>query len=266
MQLQDAVEKYDVAARYYDRFMDVVFDRVLDVERQRARVIELIGDIEGCTVLDVGCGTGRNFPLLQQAVGKDGRIIGLDCSRGMLEQASRRIERHGWGNIELMIGDAVTLEGIPSPVDVVVSVWCYGTVYDITGALNRGIDVLVPGGRLGIITFTRAAPERGFLRLTYPLYLFALRCAGVDPTQDFDNAGLEEKWRIGRQILSSRLDDLHEEPYWQGAGLVVAGRRPLQDADQSERARPSANISKTLAGETPPTDRAAAFHASRLGS
>ena len=140
-----------------------------------------------------------------------------------------------------------------------VSVWCYGTVYDIAGALNRGIDVLAPGGSLGIITFTRAAPERGLLRYTYPLYLLALRCAGVDPTRDFDNAGLEEKWKLGRQVLHARLEDMHEESYLKGAGLVLSGRRPLHDAESAGRALPDAAVSAAIAEGGGLTDRAAAL-------
>lgn len=233
MRFEDAVRKYDAAAAGYDRFMDIVFDRILDVERQRKRVVELIGNVAGGTVLDVGCGTGRNFALLRQAVGEHGRVIGLDCSKGMLERARRRIEQGGWRNVELVLGDAVTLAEIDEPVDAVVSVWCYGTVYDIGAAIHRAVDVLYPGGRIGIVTFSRACPERGPLRFTYPLYLLALRCAGVDPSRDFDNQGLEAKWKLGREILRARLGELHEESYLRGAGLILAGRKPLTVAQRA---------------------------------
>lgn len=41
----------------------------------------------GDTVLDLGCGTGRNLPLLARAVGANGRIVGLDVSSGALGRA-----------------------------------------------------------------------------------------------------------------------------------------------------------------------------------
>jgi len=230
MELPDAVRKYDAASRHYDRFMDVVFGKVLDVERHRKRVVDLLGDVDGKTVIDVGCGTGRNFPLLVQAVGPRGRVIGLDCSAGMLREARRRVARHGWRNVELVHGDAVELDGVDEPVDAVLSVWCYGTVYDLAGALRRATDVLAPGGRLAIMTFVRASPERGPLRWLYPFYRFAVRCAGIDPARDFDNAALETRWQRGREILRSLLSDLHEESYLQGAGLIIAGRKPLRAA------------------------------------
>lgn len=226
MRLDDVVQKYNAASRHYDRFMDLVFGAVLDVEQQRARIVELLGDVEGGTVVDVGCGTGRNFPLLRDSVGERGRVIGIDCSEGMLAQARRLVHRNHWNNVELVLDDAVKLEGLRQPVDGIVSAWCYGTVYDLRRALDRAIEVLRPGGRIAIVTFVRACPERGPLRWLYPLCRFAVRSVGIDPARDFDNATLETKWDLGRQLLRSRLEDVHEETYLQGTGLILAGRKP----------------------------------------
>lgn len=249
MRLEDVVRQYDSASRHYDRFMDVVFGRLLDVERLRERVIASIGDVDGGTVVDVGCGTGRNLPLLVQRVGERGRVVGIDCSEGMLEQARRRVEQHGWRNVELVRGDAVTLEQIREPVDAVVSVWCYGTVYDLDAALIRGIDVLRPGGRIAIMTFTRAGPERGPLRWLYPFYRFAVRCAGIDPANDFDNAALEAKWRRGRNVLRARLAEMQEESYLHGTGLIIAGRKASGPASLARTFVASRSVEDAPSGE-----------------
>jgi len=242
MQLPDAVRKYDAASKHYDRFMNLVFGKLLDVERLRERVVGLLGNLEGKTVIDIGCGTGRNFALLVNAVGERGRVIGLDCSDGMLAQARQRVRRNGWHNVELVRGDAVELDAVREPVDAALSVWCYGTVYDLPLALRRATDALHPGGRLAIMTFVRASPERGPLRWLYPLYRVAVRCAGADPARDFDNAALEARWARGRATLRRLLKDLHEETYLQGAGLIVAGRKPLQAAAAgAPAARPAAD-------------------------
>ena len=64
----------------------------------------------GDRVLDVGCGTGWNFPTLEQAIGEGGHIVGVDLSAQMLEQAARRIGRQGWGNVSLVRANAETLD------------------------------------------------------------------------------------------------------------------------------------------------------------
>ena len=53
----------------------------------RRKAVGRLGLHGGETVLEVGCGTGRNLPLLCEAVGADGRVVGVDASGGMLERA-----------------------------------------------------------------------------------------------------------------------------------------------------------------------------------
>jgi ubiquinone/menaquinone biosynthesis C-methylase UbiE len=45
---------------------------------------------EGDVVLDIGCGTGRTIAKTSSKVGSTGRVVGLDFSHEMLEQASRK--------------------------------------------------------------------------------------------------------------------------------------------------------------------------------
>ena len=48
----------------------------------------------GSTVLDLGCGTGR--PMAEQVVASGHRVIGVDQSEAMLEQARRRLPDQCW--------------------------------------------------------------------------------------------------------------------------------------------------------------------------
>lgn len=231
MQLEDVARNYDRASRYYDRLTDIVFGHILGLEKYRSRTIELLGDVDGATVLDVGCGTGRNFAHLVPRVGERGRVVGLDFAEGMLEQARWRVERMGWQNVSLVQGDAVTLEGVPEPFGAVTSAWCYGIVYDLEAALRRALDVLMPGGRIAIMDFDRARPERGPLRWLYPGYSRLLQWAGIDTAEDLDDARLQAKWRRGRDVLRSRLSDVHEERYLSGTGIILAGTLPEKGPD-----------------------------------
>ncbi|NOY73627.1 MAG: class I SAM-dependent methyltransferase [Gammaproteobacteria bacterium] len=224
MQLRDVTRNYDGAARYYDRLTDIVFGRILKLEAYRGYAIDLLGDLDGATVLDVGCGTGRNFPLLIERIGERGKIIGVDYSEGMLEQARRRIRAEGWSNVELIHGDAARLDGVPGPVDAAIAIWCLGIVYDLEAALNRTVDLIRPGGSLSIMDFGKSRPDRGLLWWLFPLYGIALRRAGIDSAEDLDNAKLEAKWDRGKDVLRARLGTLNEEHYLHGAGVIIAGR------------------------------------------
>ena len=50
--------------------------------------------LEGCTVLDLGCGTGRDVYVASQLVGEQGRVIGVDMTREQLEVARRHVDGH----------------------------------------------------------------------------------------------------------------------------------------------------------------------------
>lgn len=229
MDLEEVGRKYDWAAPRYDRFSDIVLGKLLRAERYRARAVELLSDIRGATVLDIGCGTGRSFPMLLQRVGPQGRVLGLDYSAGMLQQARRLVDTHGWRNVELVQCDALNLDRVVEPVDAVISVWCYGIVSDLTCALERAVDVVAPGGPVSIMAFTRARPDRQPLRSFYPLYRSVLTYCGAASEDDLDDDKLREKWDKGRALLDARLDALHEERHVHGTLTIFSGRRRAED-------------------------------------
>ncbi|MBO6940589.1 MAG: class I SAM-dependent methyltransferase [Deltaproteobacteria bacterium] len=226
MRLDQVQRNYDRAARHYDTWTQLVFGRLLDIERLREDAIELLGDIDGKVVLDVGCGTGRNFPLLVPRVGPKGQVIGVDYSRGMLDEARALVVQRGWENVELMHDDAAELATVPAAVDAVISVWCMGIVHDLDAALGRALDVLRPGGRIVIMDFDRARPDRGCLRWLYPVYSRLLRWAGIDSAEDLDDDRLRAKWKSGRGVLQRRLGSLEEERYLSGGGVILSGTAP----------------------------------------
>ena len=60
--------------------------------------------LEGATVLDLGCGTGRDCYLLSQLVGPKGKVIGIDMTKEQLDVARRHQDYHakkfGFSNVE----------------------------------------------------------------------------------------------------------------------------------------------------------------------
>src|SRR5712692_7080328 len=94
------------APRFYDAFANVFF-----FGRRRATFQALIaaaGVQPGQRVLDVGCGTGYFARLLAQAVGPEGRVVGIDPSPAMIGYSSRRTCRAR--NCEFQVGTAEALE------------------------------------------------------------------------------------------------------------------------------------------------------------
>lgn len=100
----------------------------------------------GDTVVEVGCGTGLNFPLLQRVIGPAGRIIGVDLTDAMLAQARRRIERERWSNVELVGCDAARYD-FPGRLGGILSTFALMLVPDYDGVIQKGARALAPGRR-----------------------------------------------------------------------------------------------------------------------
>ena len=100
----------------------------------------------GDTVVDVGCGTGLNFRLLERVVGPTGRIIGVDLTNAMLAQARRRVEREGWMNVDLVACDAARYE-FPGRTGGILSTFALTLVPEYESVIERGTRALAPGRR-----------------------------------------------------------------------------------------------------------------------
>ena len=58
----------------------------------RKRAVEKLKLKDGDTVVEIGCGTGLNFALIQKIIGENGKIIGVDITKEMLKEAEKRVK------------------------------------------------------------------------------------------------------------------------------------------------------------------------------
>ena len=87
--------------------------------RMRRRTIEKLDLRPGDRVLDVASGTGLSFSLLRQAVGAEGRVVGVDVSPEMTRLARLRVAEEGWRNVTLL-ESSIEAADIPGPLDAVL--------------------------------------------------------------------------------------------------------------------------------------------------
>lgn len=102
----------------------------------------------GERVLDVACGTGLVTFAAAEAVGDDGRVVGIDLSGQMVEIAQRNAQQRGTANAEFVRMDAEKLELPDAGFDVVLCALGLMYVPDPEQALREMRRVLRPGGRL----------------------------------------------------------------------------------------------------------------------
>ncbi|WP_238361066.1 class I SAM-dependent methyltransferase [Iningainema tapete] len=87
--------------------------------RRALPLLELIQLEKGQKVLDMATGTGIIAIAAAQIVGGKGKVIGVDFSAGMLEQARQKIEVLGLQNIELIEADAEYIDFNDESFDVI---------------------------------------------------------------------------------------------------------------------------------------------------
>jgi len=113
--------------------------------------------LEGCTVLDLGCGSGRDCYLLSRLVGEAGKVIGVDMTEEQLEVARRHCdwhaERYGYAqsNVQFLQGyieDLATTGIADNSIDVVVSNCVINLSPDKKRVLSEIFRVLKPGGEI----------------------------------------------------------------------------------------------------------------------
>jgi arsenite methyltransferase len=111
--------------------------------------------LEGCRVLDLGCGSGRDVYALAQLVGPSGEVVGVDMTREQLDVAERHrrfhADRFGFANVsfrEAYIEQLDELDLEPASFDVIVSN-CVVNLSPDKDSVLRGVHrLLKPGGEL----------------------------------------------------------------------------------------------------------------------
>ncbi|MEJ7926569.1 class I SAM-dependent methyltransferase [Sphingobium sp. AN641] len=186
--------------------MDSVYRRqrhVYDLTRKyyllgRDPMIRDLAPPPGGTVLEIGCGTGRNLI----AVGRqwpDARLYGVDISQAMLDTAQVAVERVGLcGRVRLGRGDACDFD--PQALfgqarfDRVFISYALSMIPDWQGALEQAARCVAPGGRLEVVDFGQQDRLPGVWRRALFGWLHAFH---VTPRADLPQAIEAVASRIG---------------------------------------------------------------------
>ena len=107
----------------------------------------------GEVVVEVGCGTGKNFSMIRGAIGDTGELIAVDCSGAMLIQARERVTKAGWNNVQVVDREYGWSSITRGAANVVLFSYSLSMIPAWREALNCAHDELQAGGRIGIVDF-----------------------------------------------------------------------------------------------------------------
>jgi ubiquinone/menaquinone biosynthesis C-methylase UbiE len=185
----------------------------------RKRAIHSLALNPCATVVDLGCGTGLNFSLLQEQVGPRGRIIGVDLTDAMLDEAAARIAANRWSNIELVKSDAANYV-FPSGADGILSTFALTLVPEFDEVIRNGALALQPGKRFVILDFKR--PSGWFMDKAAPLLAKLL-------TGPFGGT-IEMASRKPWQSLEKHLALIRFTNLYLGGAYIAVGEKPVPPA------------------------------------
>jgi demethylmenaquinone methyltransferase/2-methoxy-6-polyprenyl-1,4-benzoquinol methylase len=217
---EQLIETYRRKAKHYD-FTSRLYPVPGYPQRgQRARAVRALGLRRGDTVVDIACGTGLNFSLLQQAIGPGGRILGVDLTDAMLAQARHRIDANGWGNVSLVQADAADFE-FPAEVDAVLSTYALSHVPESRDVITHGAAALAPGGRWVVLDLK--VPDNP------PRWLVRLAVAAARPLGSIDAWIARRPWEAIRVAMQDRLSDPSWTELFFGTAFLATGSGSLAD-------------------------------------
>lgn len=196
---------------FYSRYA-ALYDRIASdapfVTGLREALATAVDLERGDVVLELGCGTGANFPVLRERVGSEGTVVGVDLSAGVLRRARDRADREGWENVHVVRGDATippfapaALPRTTSPageVDV-VGTFVVGMFEESTGVVDDWCSLVGDGGRIGLLDLARSTEPVG--RALNPLFRLFVR-AGSPP-------GTKARRGSPVRVLDERVRDAH---------------------------------------------------------
>ncbi len=152
MMAVNQVEKnYDRLARFYDLLENPM--EMMAVKKWRKR---LFRELEGEKILEVGVGTGKNFPYYPA----NKLITAIDISQKMLARALLKAARLNLP-VYLFKMDVQDLKFPESNFDAVISVFVFCSVADPEKGLREIKRVLKPGGKIFFLEHVRPSGKWG---------------------------------------------------------------------------------------------------------
>ncbi|MGZ0748201.1 class I SAM-dependent methyltransferase [Haloparvum sp. AD34] len=199
---------------FYSRYA-ALYDRVATdapfAAGLREALAAAVGLERGDVVVELGCGTGANFPVLRERVGREGAVVGVDVSSGVLRRARDRVDREGWENVHVVRGDATEPPFAPAElpraagpageVDVVVGTFVTGMFAEPAGVVDDWCSIVGEGGRIGLLDLARSTDTGG--RALNLVFRVLVR-AGAPP-------GTKTRHGSPVRVLDERVRDAHAQ-------------------------------------------------------
>jgi ubiquinone/menaquinone biosynthesis C-methylase UbiE len=183
---------------------------------QRQRAVRSLGLRPGASVVDMACGTGLNFHLIQDVIGPSGQLVGVDLTDAMLARARDRIAANGWRNVSLVQADAIEFE-FPAGTDGILSTYALSQVPESAAVIGHGAAALVEGALWAVLDLK--VPDQT------PGWMAQLGSGMVRPFAAIDQWMMRRPWVAIRAAMQAELTDVSWTELCFGTAFLAAGSR-----------------------------------------
>lgn len=200
---------------------------------------EFAGIKKGDTVIDLGSGAGNDVFVARALVGKEGKVIGVDMTKEMIEKAEQNNSKLGYTNVEFRFGDIEDLPLADNLADVVVSNCVLNLVPDKQKAFSEIYRTLKPGAHFCVSDIVVKGELPTELKKSAEMYAGCV--AGAIQQEDY-LAIIKEAGFINTEIKKTKLIEFPDDVLLQ-----------YQDKDQLQRYKSSSVgiFSITVVAEKP---------------
>lgn len=166
----------------------------------------------GGSVLEIGCGTGRNLVLIRRHY-PSARLFGLDISAEMLASAKSKLARNGAAPAGLRVADATSFDAAEfgeTGFDRIVISYALSMIPEWEKAIDAAVAALAPSGSLHIVDFGQQERLPGFVANLLRAWLARFHVtprarlreaveaatSGIDGSLAFHGLGRGYAWRV----------------------------------------------------------------------
>ena len=206
------IETYRKRARHYD----ITSQLYSPQWAYRRRAVQALRLRSGDNVVEIACGTGLNFPLIEQEVGPEGRIVGVDLTDAMLAQAQHRTQTNGWSNVSLVQADAAEFE-FPTGVDAILATYPHALLPKSAQVITHGAAALSAGGRWVVLDLK--VPDN------LPRWLAQLGITTVGRRASLEEWIVRRPWEAIRVAMRGTLDEVSWTELFFGCAYLAVGSR-----------------------------------------
>jgi demethylmenaquinone methyltransferase/2-methoxy-6-polyprenyl-1,4-benzoquinol methylase len=210
---EEILDIYQRRAGIYELAVHGCYLLGFPIGRYRRLAVRALAPQPGDTIVEIGCGTGMNFPLLQAKVGQEGKIIGVDISEAMLQRARNRVSDAGWQNVELVLSSAAKYT-FPEGLDGIIATGVLTYEPDYDEVIERGSNALKSGKRW--VVFDYKMPT-GWFRHFVPLFIWIFRTFGISSAL----FGRKPWESIKRHLTNAKIEE-----FYVGLIFIASGKAP----------------------------------------